>query len=87
MNNEAKVRRSTRSVVLGKAKIMSFEDIEVARAARAAKEANKAKGKGKSAVPEAQKPATAGMPGMDLEPKVARVYEALNVWKAPAAPM
>jgi hypothetical protein len=29
MNNEAKVRRSTRSVVLGKAKVMSFEDIEV----------------------------------------------------------
>jgi hypothetical protein len=32
MNNEAKVRRSTRSVVVGKAKVMSFEDIEVARA-------------------------------------------------------
>ncbi|KAH8598467.1 hypothetical protein B0O99DRAFT_458622, partial [Bisporella sp. PMI_857] len=38
MNNEAKVRRSTRSVVLGKMKVMSFEDIDVARAARAAKE-------------------------------------------------
>ncbi|PVH73961.1 hypothetical protein DL98DRAFT_353215, partial [Cadophora sp. DSE1049] len=38
MNNEAKVRRSTRSLVLGKAKVMSFEDIEVARAARAAKD-------------------------------------------------
>jgi hypothetical protein len=45
MNNEAKVRRSTRSVVLGKAKVMSFEDIEVARAARAAKDAIKDKGK------------------------------------------
>jgi hypothetical protein len=45
MNNEAKVRRSTRSVVLGKAKVMSFEDIEVARAARAAKDAIKGKGK------------------------------------------
>ena len=44
MNNEAKVRRSTRSIVLGKAKVMSFEDIEVARAARAAKVI---KGKGK----------------------------------------
>jgi hypothetical protein len=30
MNNEAKVRRSTKSIVLGKAKVMSFEDIEVA---------------------------------------------------------
>jgi hypothetical protein len=38
MNNEAKVRRSTRSVVLGKAKVMSFEDIKVVRAPRAAKE-------------------------------------------------
>jgi hypothetical protein len=45
MNNEAKARRSTRSVVLGKAKMMSFEDIEVARAARAAKEVAKGKGK------------------------------------------
>jgi hypothetical protein len=45
MNNEAKVRRSTRSIILGKAKVMSFEDIEVARAARAAKEVNKGKGK------------------------------------------
>jgi hypothetical protein len=45
MNNEAKVRRSTKSVVLGKAKVMSFEDIEVARATRAAKEVIKGKGK------------------------------------------
>jgi len=45
MNNEAQVRRSTRSVVLGKAKVMSFEDLEVARAARAAKEVIKGKGK------------------------------------------
>lgn len=45
MNNEAKVRRSTKSVVLGKAKVMSFEDIETARAARAAKEVIKTKGK------------------------------------------
>jgi len=44
INNEAKVRRSTKSVVLGKAKVMSFEDIEVARATRAAKEVIKGKG-------------------------------------------
>jgi hypothetical protein len=39
MNNEAKVRRSTQSLVLGQGqgRVMSFEDIEVARAARAAK--------------------------------------------------
>jgi hypothetical protein len=38
INKEAKVRRSTRSAVLGKAKVMSYEDHEEARAKRAAKE-------------------------------------------------
>ncbi|SLM37872.1 hypothetical protein LPUS_00860 [Lasallia pustulata] len=38
VNNEAKFRRSTRSIVLGKAKVMSYEDLEEARAKRAAKE-------------------------------------------------
>ncbi|XP_014550508.1 hypothetical protein COCVIDRAFT_58152, partial [Bipolaris victoriae FI3] len=37
-NNESKVRRSTRSVVLGKAKVMSYEDLQDARAKRAEKE-------------------------------------------------
>jgi hypothetical protein len=31
MNNEAKVRRSTKSLVLGKARVMSYEDLEAAR--------------------------------------------------------
>ncbi len=43
MNNEAKVRRSTQSIVLGKARVISFEDIEAARAARAVKDAIKGK--------------------------------------------
>jgi hypothetical protein len=47
VNNEAKVRRSTKSVVLGKAKVMSYEDLEEARAKRAAKDAAKGKGKGR----------------------------------------
>ncbi|PSN58983.1 hypothetical protein BS50DRAFT_444481, partial [Corynespora cassiicola Philippines] len=38
INNEARVRRSTKSVVLGKAKVMSYEDLEEARKKRAAKE-------------------------------------------------
>jgi hypothetical protein len=38
INKKAKVRRPTRSVVLGKAKVMSYEDLEEARAKRAAKE-------------------------------------------------
>jgi hypothetical protein len=64
INNEAKVRRSTKSLVLGKAKVMSYEDLEEARAKRvvkdAAKAAKEAKGKckrdrkRKSAGPEAE---------------------------------
>ena len=38
LNNEAKVRRSTKLIVLGKAKVMSYKDLEEARAKRAAKE-------------------------------------------------
>jgi hypothetical protein len=48
INNEAKVRRSTKSLVLGKAKVMSYEDLEEVRAKRLEKEATRAaKGKGK----------------------------------------
>ena len=61
INNEAKVRRSTKSLVLGKAKVMSYEDLEEARAKRIVKEAARAaKGKGKrgrkskSSPPEAE---------------------------------
>jgi hypothetical protein len=47
INNEAKVRRSTKSVVLGKAKVMSYEGLVAKRAEREAKEQDKAKGKRK----------------------------------------
>src|SRR2546421_2770419 len=40
-NDEAKHRRSTKSTVVGKAKVMSYEDIEEARGKRAANEAAK----------------------------------------------
>jgi hypothetical protein len=64
INDEAKTRRSTKSVVLGKGqgKIMSFEDIEEARRKRAEKDATKGKGKRgrkrKSTVVEADEPDT-----------------------------
>jgi hypothetical protein len=45
INSEAKVRRSTRSLVIGTAKVMSYEDLDKARAARAAKDADKGKEK------------------------------------------
>jgi hypothetical protein len=41
INNEAKVRRTTKSHVLGRAKVMSYEDLEAARAKRKEKEAGK----------------------------------------------
>jgi len=41
MNDESKVRRSTASAVLGKAKVMSYEDLDEARTKRAEKEAAK----------------------------------------------
>ncbi|KAL5371149.1 hypothetical protein PMIN06_012958 [Paraphaeosphaeria minitans] len=48
MNNEAKPRRKTKSEILGKARVMSYEDIEAARAKRAEhKAATEAKGKRK----------------------------------------
>jgi hypothetical protein len=47
MNNEAKVRRSTRSLKLGPGKVMSYKDLEEARVTRAAKEVIKSKSKGK----------------------------------------
>ena len=57
MNDESKVRRSTTSVVLGKAKVMSYEDLVEARAKRAEKEAAKeAKGKGKRRKPKSAGP-------------------------------
>jgi hypothetical protein len=67
VNNEAKVRRSTKSLVLGKAKVMGYEELVEAREKRAEKEAAwKVRGKGKrgrkrtSAAPEAdaEKPKT-----------------------------
>jgi hypothetical protein len=61
VNNEAKARRKTKSLVLRKAKVMSYEDLVAAREKRAAKEEAKAavgtrkRGrKPKNAVPETE---------------------------------
>jgi hypothetical protein len=75
INNEAKVRRSTKSVVLGKgkAKVMSYKDIEEARATRAAKDATKARGK------RGRKRKNAALatdePEAEAEPEVARTVK------------
>jgi hypothetical protein len=51
LNKEAKRCRSTKSLILGKAKVMSYEDLEEARAKCAAKETTASKGKGKHGRP------------------------------------
>jgi hypothetical protein len=86
INKEAKVRRSTRSVVLGKAKVMSYEDLEEAQAKRATKEKTtlgKVKGKrgrkGKSPAPEA------GSPQPEIDGT--RMNVVLESWRAPVAQM
>ncbi|KAH7317393.1 hypothetical protein BKA65DRAFT_411205, partial [Rhexocercosporidium sp. MPI-PUGE-AT-0058] len=60
INDEGKVRRKTKPLILRKAKVMSYKDLKEARVKRAEKDtAKKAKGKGKrsrkrrSATPEA----------------------------------
>lgn len=81
VNNEAKTRRLTKPVVLGKgkAKVMSYEDIEEARATRAKKDATKGKGKRgrkrKSAALEADKPET------EAEPKMAHTAKEVIIGK------
>jgi len=47
INDEAKVRRSIKLIILGKAKVMSYEDLVAKRAKREAKEQDKAKKKRK----------------------------------------
>jgi hypothetical protein len=86
INKEAKVRRSTRSVVLGKAKVMSYEDLEEAQAKRATKEKTtlgKVKGKrgrkGKSPAPEA------GSPQPEIDGT--RMNVVLESWRVPVAQM
>jgi hypothetical protein len=81
INNEAKVRRSTKSIVLGKAKVMSYEDIEEARIKRTAKEAIKGKGK------RGRKRKSAALEAGEPEPEVARMIEVPKPWRAPVARM
>jgi hypothetical protein len=75
MNNEAKVRWSTKSIVVGTAKVMSFEDIEVARATRAAEVI---KGKGK----RGRKRKSVAVEVDEPEPEVARMIDAPVPWRA-----
>ena len=93
INKEAKVRQLTRSLVLGKAKVISYEDLEVARENRAAKDkvkAGKGKGKGsrkrKCAAPEAAEP-SAKVVRTSTVRKAAKDKDSVVPWMAPVARM
>ncbi|MCJ1236890.1 hypothetical protein MMC14_004872 [Varicellaria rhodocarpa] len=79
MNNEAKVHRSTKSVVLGKAKVMSYEDLSEAQVKRAAKD-KASEGKGKCGRKRKS-------PAPELRTKVVRMSEVPEPRRAPAAQM
>jgi hypothetical protein len=95
INKEAKVRRSTRSLVLGKAKVMSYEDLEVARENRAAKDkvtAGKGNGKGsrkrKCAAPEADvAEPSAKVVRTSTVRKATKDKDSVVPWMAPVARM
>jgi N-methylhydantoinase A/oxoprolinase/acetone carboxylase beta subunit len=97
MNNEAKVRRSAKSQVLGKAKVMSYEDLEEARAKRKEKEkaaAGKAargrKRKAPALVVDVTEPRSQVMQAReaDLARTPAKLTRGVPVpWRAPVAQM
>ncbi|MCJ1312723.1 hypothetical protein MMC25_006399 [Agyrium rufum] len=73
MNNEAKPRRSTKSDVLGTAKVMSYKDLERAKAERAKvlREASNAEKEAKKAADEAEEVTTGKRCGRELKPAAA----------------
>jgi hypothetical protein len=93
VNNETKTRRSTRSVVLGRAKVMSFGELEEARSKRAAKD--KANADKKKRVRKRKDPAMeVDVAPLVPENMVMRVGDMLeptqrpsSSWRAPVARM
>jgi hypothetical protein len=83
INNEAKVRRSTKALVLGTAKVMRYKELEEARAKRAERDTiQEAKGKGKrgrkrkSAILEAEAEAEVEEPEPEPNTKMVRTSKA-----------
>jgi hypothetical protein len=90
INSEAKVRRSTKSLVLGKAKVMSFEDLEEARTKRAVREqasAGKAK-RGRKRKSNALEGSTAPPSQVVQRSDAPELTHApVSTWRAPVARM
>lgn len=60
INNEAKVRRAARAEVIGTARVMSYEDLDLARKERALRTAVKEAKKVAKGAKEVKKPKTGG---------------------------
>ena len=92
INDEAKVRRSTKSMILEKANVMSYEDLVAKRAEREAKEQDKVRGK-RERDRKRKSQEEAGAP--EPKAKVVRLSEAQveedgiapEPWRAPVAKM
>ena len=84
INDEAKVQQSTKPVVLGKAKVMSYEDLIAKRAEREAKEPHKAKGT-KNRDRKRKSPPKAGT--LESSAEKTPVSEAPIPYRAPVARM
>jgi hypothetical protein len=93
--NNAKVRRSTRSVVLGKAKVMSYQDLEEARAKREAKDKATAtmgkRGRKRKTLATEEAEAGAGPSVLENRTRLSSEVEPANdrevLWRAPVAKM
>tara|TARA_R110002003_G_scaffold1634_2_gene23309 strand:+ start:433 stop:810 length:378 start_codon:yes stop_codon:yes gene_type:complete len=101
INNEAKTRRSTRAEILGKAKVMGFEELEEARAKRAEQLATKAakgtskRGRKRKATLEGEERQAKSTRQIDVQVEgqdEVQVEGQVDVqvspaWRAPVAPM
>ena len=86
INNETKVQQSTKSLVLGKAKVMSYKDLEEVQAKRADKEATK-EAKGKSKRGQKHKSATLEADAPEPNVKMVRRSKALAPVRASVVQM
>lgn len=86
INNEAKLRRSTKSIVLGKAKVMSYEDLVAKRIEREGKEQDKAKGKRKRGRKHKSQ-SEVGAPEPVIDEQVEEDETAPESYRAPVAQM
>lgn len=84
INNEAKVRRSTKRIVLGTAKVMSYEDLKRAREKRAEEDAAK-ENKGKRKRGRKRKDAVPEVDSLERTAEVVRMSE-VEPANAPVSP-